>query len=263
MAETNQVTKSNSQTHNSPLVLNVTHRVSREQQRFEISQLNCVVGSGEEATVRLDPADINSLQCEFVRNPSGIYVRQLGESVLVNGESLAEAWVNQGDTITLGMMEIEIVETGQGATGPASTVQAASSLTGNDQNASMNDDQGVASNTGSSARNAARPGLAECPTEFDTNQNLDDCDESQLDFVLRQMESLQKPPAEISGSTEMKDSTNQADENLPIQGPVENQNQDEDQAQWLNQLYEAAVDEDGPRTDSKISTGSGIKRLGF
>lgn len=96
-----------------PLVINVVDRDSMVQQRIEVSHANCTIGSGNQATVQLDSAGLKPCHCEIVRNPSGVYVRQLGDTIHINGQNLAEAWIFPGDHITFASLDVEIVDVGQ------------------------------------------------------------------------------------------------------------------------------------------------------
>jgi len=96
-----------------PLVLRVTNRANRISEEVQINQEKCLLGSGELADVHIPEPNIKEIHCEFVRNPVGIYVRQFGDEILINGLSLTEAWVFPGDKIQIANFDIEILEVGQ------------------------------------------------------------------------------------------------------------------------------------------------------
>jgi len=106
-----------------PLVLRVTNRVSRISEEVEINQEKCLLGSGELADVHIPEPNIKEIHCEFVRNPVGIYVRQFGDEILINGLSLTEAWVFPGDKIQIANFDIEILEVGQFVLGAVTNVK--------------------------------------------------------------------------------------------------------------------------------------------
>lgn len=106
-----------------PLVLKVTNRGNRTSEQVKVNQEKCLLGSGDHADIHIPEPEVKEIHCEFVRNPVGIYVRQFGDEILINGLSLTEAWVFPGDKIQIANFDIEIVEVGQFVLEPASNTQ--------------------------------------------------------------------------------------------------------------------------------------------
>ncbi len=94
-----------------PLVL-VGKTTSGSQTRFEINEPRCIVGSGLNAHLVIEGAGLEPHHCEIVRNPAGVFVRQMADGMSVNGLPLAEAWLFPGDVIQLGDVQLQVEQPG-------------------------------------------------------------------------------------------------------------------------------------------------------
>ncbi len=107
----NQLSQTNS--FSEPLVLRLTNREDQSIHEFEINNEKCLFGSGRHVDVHIPQQGVKEMHCEIIRNPVGIYVRQFDGDILVNGLSLEEAWIFQGDKIEMANIKVEVIEIGR------------------------------------------------------------------------------------------------------------------------------------------------------
>jgi pSer/pThr/pTyr-binding forkhead associated (FHA) protein len=79
-------------------------------QTIVVDKLPAVVGRGSEADVRLDDIWTSHVHCEISKSKGMLVVRDLESrnGTLVNGETITEARLMPGDTLTIGLTTYEV-----------------------------------------------------------------------------------------------------------------------------------------------------------
>lgn len=86
-------------------------RVSGEEQApLELAGEKTTVGSGQSCTLRLTQAGVRPLHCLITRGDQGLTIRRWADGTLLNGELFTEAPLQLGDRLTLGPVELELID---------------------------------------------------------------------------------------------------------------------------------------------------------
>ncbi len=75
-----------------------------------LSAVKCSIGSGAGCTLRLCGPGIDALHCLILRGPRRVVIRSCSSKTRLNGEAFAEADLCAGDCISIGCIELEVVE---------------------------------------------------------------------------------------------------------------------------------------------------------
>jgi pSer/pThr/pTyr-binding forkhead associated (FHA) protein len=76
-------------------------------QRFSIDRAAVTVGSGSECTIVINDASISHLHAQFLHQPEGDYIQDLGQGTLLNNELLYRAQLlRPGDVVCLGNIHL-------------------------------------------------------------------------------------------------------------------------------------------------------------
>ena len=100
----------------------------RHGQVIRIAANKCTIGSSEEATFRLKCAGVHAVHCLILRGEGGTAIKRLGDDTLLNGEAFEDAQLSEGDRLTIGPLEFEVLgEAAANTTGnqPSSQERAA------------------------------------------------------------------------------------------------------------------------------------------
>lgn len=86
-------------------------RVSGEEQApLELAGEKTTVGSGQSCTLRLTQEGVRPLHCLITRGDQGLTIRRWADGTLLNGELFTEAPLQLGDRLTLGPVELELID---------------------------------------------------------------------------------------------------------------------------------------------------------
>lgn len=82
--------------------------------RYCVTEPSCMIGSGPGATLKFDDSwGISPAHAEVVRVPGGgAYIRCLADSLMVNGQPATEAWLQEGDQLVIGRLELLVEQVG-------------------------------------------------------------------------------------------------------------------------------------------------------
>ena len=88
-----------------------------------LSSQKCSIGSGAGCTLRLSGAGIDPLHCLVLRGERGAFIRRWSANTHLNGEPFTDAQLKVGDRLSVGPVELEVLENASpehsiGATGP-------------------------------------------------------------------------------------------------------------------------------------------------
>lgn len=70
----------------------------------------CSIGAGENCTLRLSGRGIQPVHCFIVRGPGGAVVRRWSPDTRLNGQPFRDAALRAGDRLSLGPVDLEVVE---------------------------------------------------------------------------------------------------------------------------------------------------------
>lgn len=86
------------------------HGGTENEQWIDVPPGKHSVGSGPRCQIRLQEPGVGAMECLLVCDRSSLRVRRWSDSVLLNGKSFEEATVTDGDVLTVGPLEMTIVE---------------------------------------------------------------------------------------------------------------------------------------------------------
>lgn len=107
-------------------------------QLLRIRQAKFTVGSSLGCTLSLRSPHINPLHGLFFRGERGLLFRAMASDTRVNGETISECWLSIGDRLSLGAIDLEVLETGVTVDETASSEPAAAGF----PDPSLNSDAG-------------------------------------------------------------------------------------------------------------------------
>jgi len=79
---------------------------------YRVADRRCIIGSSSAADVRIDDSSVQPRHCVVERAPAGTFVQGEDGSIVVNGAPRDEAWLHQGDRLTIGSVELDICQLG-------------------------------------------------------------------------------------------------------------------------------------------------------
>ena len=94
------------------LVLRV-NGTERDGQLVRLQSPKCMIGSGPNCTLRLRADSVDPAHCMVVRGPDRTIVRRWSADTRLNGRAFSESPTQAGDRLSIGRLELEVVETGQ------------------------------------------------------------------------------------------------------------------------------------------------------
>ena len=98
---------------NGPLTLKV--RSGEHQGRLlRIRSPKCTIGSDPNCTLRLISAGVRPFHCMILRGQTGMVIRRLSRDTCLNGAGFSERWLQPGDHLNLGPVELEVLPTAIG-----------------------------------------------------------------------------------------------------------------------------------------------------
>src|SRR5271166_6197116 len=94
------------------LVLRV-RGTTRDGQIVRLRSPKCTIGSGTNCTLRLRADNIGAVHCLILRGPSRTVVRRWSPDTRLNGRNFTESELQSGDRLSVGAIDLEVVETTQ------------------------------------------------------------------------------------------------------------------------------------------------------
>lgn len=67
----------------------------------------CTIGAGPDCTLRLVAPGLKPLHCVLIAGPQGVAIRRWSEGTLLNGRTFDNAWLETGDQLRVGPVELE------------------------------------------------------------------------------------------------------------------------------------------------------------
>ncbi|HTN74624.1 MAG TPA: FHA domain-containing protein [Pirellulaceae bacterium] len=92
---------------------------------LRIQAPKCTIGSGSDCTLRLRAPGVQRMHCLILRGPGGLAVRNWSHDTRLNGRAFQDAELNPGDRLTIGPVELEIVDEHQAVATTTETSKAA------------------------------------------------------------------------------------------------------------------------------------------
>ena len=86
---------------------------SRDGQIVRLQSSKCTIGSGSNCTLRLRADNIGAVHCLILRGPSRTVVRRWSPDTRLNGRNFTESVLQAGDCLSVGAIDLEVVETAQ------------------------------------------------------------------------------------------------------------------------------------------------------
>lgn len=87
--------------------------------RYRVTESSCKIGSAPEAELHFDTSwGVSPVHAEVVRVPGGAYIRCLADTLTVNGQPVVEAWLQEGDQLVLGKLELLVEQVGASGVSP-------------------------------------------------------------------------------------------------------------------------------------------------
>ncbi|MBN2476291.1 MAG: hypothetical protein JXB62_16885 [Pirellulales bacterium] len=97
---------------------------SRHGQIVRLRSTKCTIGSGPRCTLRLRARGVGPIHCLVLRGRSGTVVRRWSPDTRLNGHTFADADLGPGDLLSVGTVELEVVESGRPAERTAATTES-------------------------------------------------------------------------------------------------------------------------------------------
>lgn len=85
---------------------------SRNGQVVRLRSPKCVIGSGPGCTFRLLARGVRRVHCLIVRGPAATVIRRWSADTLLNGRSFTDAPLRAGDRLSVGPLELEVLDPG-------------------------------------------------------------------------------------------------------------------------------------------------------
>ena len=86
---------------------------ARDGQLVRLQSPKCTIGSGPNCTLRLRADNIGAVHCLILRGPSRTLVRRWLPDTRLNGRNFSESVLQAGDRLSIGAIDLEVVETAQ------------------------------------------------------------------------------------------------------------------------------------------------------
>lgn len=90
---------------------------SRHGQVVRLRSSKCTIGSGPRCTLRLRARGVGPIHCLILRGSGGAIVRRWSPDTRLNGRAFTDSDLSPGDRLTVGTVELEVVQPG-GSSGP-------------------------------------------------------------------------------------------------------------------------------------------------
>ena len=87
---------------------------ARDGQLVRLQSPKCTIGSGPNCTLRLRADNIGAVHCLILRGPSRTLVRRWSPDTRLNGRNFSESVLQAGDRLSIGAIDLEVVETEPG-----------------------------------------------------------------------------------------------------------------------------------------------------
>ena len=94
------------------LVLRV-RGTARDGQTVQLKSPKCTIGSGPNCTLRLRSGNVGEVHCLVLRGQGGTVVRRWSADTRLNGRSFDDAHLKIGDCLSVGGIDLDVVETNQ------------------------------------------------------------------------------------------------------------------------------------------------------
>src|SRR5271166_6292830 len=94
------------------LVLRV-RGTTRDGQIVRLRSPKCTIGSGPNCTLRLRADQVGAVHCLILRGPDRTVVRRWSPDTRLNGRSFSESVLQAGDCLSVGAINLEVVEIAQ------------------------------------------------------------------------------------------------------------------------------------------------------
>ena len=88
----------------------------RNGQVVRLKSAKCTIGSGPSCTLRLRAKCVDPVHCLVLRGPQRTIVRRWSADTRLNGKSFDESALQAGDRLSIGRLNLEVVDTGQAET---------------------------------------------------------------------------------------------------------------------------------------------------
>ena len=85
---------------------------ARDGQFVRLTSAKCSIGSGPRCTLRLAARGVGPLHCLILRGEGGTVVRRWSADTRLNGRAFSDAVIAPGDRLSVGPIELEVVQTG-------------------------------------------------------------------------------------------------------------------------------------------------------
>ena len=99
-------------TQTGDLVLRVCG-TSRHGQVVRLKSTKCSIGSGRQCTLRLRAPGVQPIHCLVLRGANGSVIRRWSPDTRLNGAAFTDADLTPGDRITVGRVDLEVVDPGR------------------------------------------------------------------------------------------------------------------------------------------------------
>jgi len=86
---------------------------TRDGQVVRLQSTKCTIGSGLHCTLRLRADNVGAVHCLILRGPHRTVVRRWSPDTRLNGRNFIESVLQAGDCLSIGAIELEVVETAQ------------------------------------------------------------------------------------------------------------------------------------------------------
>ena len=81
-------------------------------QLISLNHEKCTIGSSLGCVLALRSRFVHPLHCLVLRGPGGVLLRAFGTDTRVNGEAVQQKWLCVGDRLSVGPVDLELLETG-------------------------------------------------------------------------------------------------------------------------------------------------------
>ena len=85
----------------------------RDGQVVRLKSAKCTIGSSASCTLRLRADCVEPVHCLVLRGPERTIVRRWSADTRLNGRTFRESALQAGDRLSIGRLDLEVVETGQ------------------------------------------------------------------------------------------------------------------------------------------------------
>ena len=86
---------------------------TRHGQIVRLRSRKCTIGSGPRCTLRLRARGVRPLHCLILRGPEATVIRRYSADTRVNGRAFTDAPLTAGDRLSIGPIELEVVDADQ------------------------------------------------------------------------------------------------------------------------------------------------------